>query len=943
MKVELFPFQKKAVYELRTRTAAALGMYQNTHIPQVISLQAPTGAGKTIIMAALIEDIYFGTENYADQPEAIFVWLSDSPALNEQSKQKIDLKADRIKFGQCVVIEDDSFDMEELQDGHIYFLNTQKLGKAGNLGKHSDNRQYTIWETLENTAKKKADKLYFIIDEAHRGMQGTAAGTATSIMQRFIKGSVPHKLSPIPVVIGMSATSARFNQLVGDTNSTLQKVIITPNDVRASGLLKDRILITYPDDSAKHNDMAVLQAATDEWKSKCDHWYQYCYKQHYSHVNPVFVIQVQAGSGKLISNTNLDDVIAKIEERIGVTFKENEVVHTFGSATTLLVNGLNVPHIEPSEITDDRRIKVVLFKENLSTGWDCPRAETMMSFRHAEDATYIAQLLGRMVRTPLQSHILVDDYLNDVRLYLPYFNAHTVEDVVKELQNSEGEDIPTVVDSESLEDVVYVPWTIHTTQYGKGDTSTPGQIELEEFMSDNSVSGQSKIEHDSQRKNQLEDIDSVERGTENDNLSLLQQPCPQSESLPLISVPVNTNTEVEGQFAEGEQLSFLPEIDREGITKFINDQGLLTYVVKTARIHSYLKSLLDLAGLLTYNMIYQGAKDEVERDILDIMREYIDELHQAGQYESLSARVLEFRLLVDVFDVFGQSIRNYGQMNFTAISDSDIDRQLRAADARIGNYGFCNLYGQRYLDIMDVNAYKIDCILFAADDNCIANLNRYAEKKFHELNDKYRRYVVGKSEKCRKQYDDIMANSDIVSKHNFTLPETVSVKIEPTGKKYDNHLFAYADGMAQIKLNSWESGLIDEESKRSDFVCWLRNPPREKWSMCMPYEMEGQTKPAYPDFIIVRKDSVLGYVIDILEPHNPNFKDNLGKAKALAKYAEEEPKIGRVQLIRLEKDASGKDKFKRLDMSHGSVRQKVLKAINTDEIDHIFETDGFFE
>jgi len=136
--------------------------------------------------------------------------------------------------------------------------------------------------------------------------------------------------------------------------------------------------------------MAVLQAATDEWKSKCGHWRQYCYEQHYAQVNPVFVIQVQAGSVKLISNTNLDDVIAKIEERIGVAFKENEVVHTFGSTATLLVNGLNVPHIEPSEITDDRRIKVVLFKENLSTGWDCPRAETMMSFRHVEDATYIA-------------------------------------------------------------------------------------------------------------------------------------------------------------------------------------------------------------------------------------------------------------------------------------------------------------------------------------------------------------------------------------------------------------------------------------------------------------------------------------------------------------------------------------------------------------------------
>ena len=943
MKIELFPFQKKAVYELRTRIASALWNYQNIHIPQVISLQAPTGAGKTIIMAALMEDIYFGTENYEDQPEAIFVWLSDSPALNEQSKQKIDLKANRIKSGQCVVIEDNGFDMEELQDGYIYFLNTQKLGKAGNLSKHSDRRQYTIWETLENTAKKKADRLYFIIDEAHRGMQGKAAGIATSIMQRFIKGSEPHKLSPMPVVIGMSATSDRFNQLVGDTNSTLQKVIITPNDVRASGLLKDRILITYPDDPEKHNDMAVLQTAVDEWKNKCAHWHQYCYEQRYAQVNPVFVIQVQAGSGKLISNTNLNDVIAKIEERIGESFNENEVVHTFGLATALSVNGLNIRYVEPSEITDDKRIKVVLFKENLSTGWDCPRAETMMSFRHAEDATYIAQLLGRMVRTPLQRHILADDYLNDVRLYLPYFNAHTVEDFVKELQSSEGEDIPTVVDSESLENMVYVPWTIHATHHKKENVPIPGQIGLDEFMPDSSVGNQNEIAHDGMQRNQSDDISPLEQGTEKDSPPVLRQPHPQSEPLPIISASVSTFSEEEVQIVVGEQLSLLPEIDREGITKFINDQGLLKYVVKTAKIHSYLKSLLDLAGILTYNMVYQGAINEVRNDILSMMREYIDNLHQSGQYEALSARVLEFKLLVDVFDVFGQSIRNYAQMNFTAISDSDIDRQLRAADARIGNYGFCNLYGRRYLDIMDVNAYKIDCILFAADDNCIAKLNKYAEKKFHELNDKYRRYVVGKSEKCRKQYDDIVANSDIVSKHNFTLPETISVKIDPTGKKYYNHLFADADGVAQIKLNGWESGLIDEEAKRSDFACWLRNPSREKWSMCMPYEMEGETKPAYPDFIIVRKDSILGYVIDILEPHRPDFKDNLGKAKALAKYAGEEPKIGRVQLIRQEKDASGKDKFKRLEMSHGSVRQKVLKAINTDEIDHIFETDGFFE
>lgn len=156
---ELFPFQKQAVNEMRLRVAMALNNYRMLKIPQVVSLQAPTGSGKTIIMSALIEDIFYGSEQFTEQPEAIFVWLSDSPQLNEQSKQKIELKADKVRMDQCVVISDESFDREILEDGHIYFLNTQKLGKAGNLSRHSDTRQYTIWETIENTARENAKKL----------------------------------------------------------------------------------------------------------------------------------------------------------------------------------------------------------------------------------------------------------------------------------------------------------------------------------------------------------------------------------------------------------------------------------------------------------------------------------------------------------------------------------------------------------------------------------------------------------------------------------------------------------------------------------------------------------------------------------------------------------------------------------------------------------------
>ena len=723
---ELFSFQKQAVNEMRFRVAMALNNYRMLKIPQVVSLQAPTGSGKTIIMSALIEDIFYGSEQFTEQPEAIFVWLSDSPQLNEQSKQKIELKADKIRMDQCVVISDESFDREILEDGHIYFLNTQKLGRAGNLSRHSDTRQYTIWETIENTAREKSDRLYFIIDEAHRGMQGRQAGAATTIMQRFIKGSSEQNLSPIPVIIGMSATAERFNSLVGQaTNSTLHKVVISPAQVRQSGLLKDRIVITYPDDPIKHGDMAVLQAATEEWQDKCKHWYQYTYEQHYPNVNPVFVIQVCAGSDKKVSDTDLDDVIAKIEERLGDTFKENEVVHTFGSLGTLTIHGLAVPHIEPSEIAEDRRIRVVFFKENLSTGWDCPRAETMMSFRRAEDATYIAQLLGRMVRTPLQNHVLVDDSLNDVRLFLPYFNQDTVQKVIDELQATEGGEIPAVVDGESLEDQIYDIWSVHN-QRKKTQKQMVGQLSIFDYL--NSF----QEEPAATPATAVGDTTNPEAAVMNqggDTSTISTEKHPTVSLGTMLGNDVHTNQKIEktSEATTGEdnqsvkkeqpvltptvsQMSMFPTIDREEITKFINEQGYLTYIVRSVKTNSYLKSLMSLAGLLSQFNICITAIEDVKNDVAELIHNYVNDLHDTGKYDELTKQVMEMKLSVQIFDVFGEKIQNENRIDMFATSESDLDRQLRIADAKMGGCGFHLAYGRKYINFDNPNvSYRITC------------------------------------------------------------------------------------------------------------------------------------------------------------------------------------------------------------------------------------------
>ena len=940
MKVELFPFQTKALTELREKAAYAIGFYNNTHAPQVISFTAPTGAGKTIIMSSLIESILYGDERFPEQPDAVFVWLSDSPELNQQSKDKIETKSDRINIHQCITIEDASFDREILEDGHIYFLNTQKLSKTSRLTSHADGRNYTIWETLQNTAEQKSDRLYFIIDEAHRGMQGRDASKATSIMQKFIKGSAEVDMKPMPVVIGMSATTERFNNLISNIPSTVQKTVITAEEVRDSGLLKDRIIITYPDESTHNKDMAVLQAAADEWRNKWDHWTQYCREQHYAYINPVFVVQVLNGTRDSLTETDLDDCLSKIEQRTGFRFTTGEVVHCFGEGTKIVVNGLEVPYEEPSRISDDKNIKVVFFKESLSTGWDCPRAETMMSFRRANDSTYIAQLLGRMVRTPMQMRVMVDDSLNDVHLYLPHFNAATVKEIVKELQSSEGGDIPAEVYGEEMGDVGTDMLTIRP----KRSQPTPPVRPTETYTHGESGFGTA---HDPVTTDSHPEAPQVPAHQETHTISPTDPLPAHSEST---ATEQSDAPEFEWQYETytepAEKVLFDDGIDREAIIKYINDAAFPTYEVRTVRISSYLNSLYRISGLLTHSMINQDIQDEVRDEVVEMIHDYITDLKSSGKYDALRQDVLEFKLRVQIFDVFGESVDNFKEHDILSATDTDIDRQLRQAEAKLGNGGIAWAYGKKYADDDDMTEYKIDVILFAADEDCQVKLNTYAKDKFNELHDTYYRKIarLGRGyEKFVKQYNDIVSNSDLVTKHNFALPETIGGN-DQDGKEYEKHLFVNDEtGIYKVKLNSWESGVLEEEMRRDDFICWLRNPPRKSWSLAIPYLYNGETKPAFPDFIIVRSDPDTDYIVDFLEPHRADLDDNLPKAKGFAKYASENPEVGKIQLIREGKDPAGNKRYRRLDLRKRAIQEKVLQATTPEELNHIFDTEGFYD
>ena len=968
MKYELKNFQQNALETTLAQAKDAQGSYERFGIPQVISLTAPTGSGKTIIATSFIEDILTGNDEYVECPDTIFIWVSDSPELNEQSKMKIEATADKLYLGQCVTIDPDSFNMEYLEDGHIYFLNTQKLSKTSRLVKGGDGRDYTIWETLQNTIEEKSDRVIVVIDEAHRGMKSKGAKEAATTMQKFIKGSEKDNLSPFPVVLGMSATIKRFNDFVGSVSSTIRRVNILPSEVRKSGLLKDEVFVLYPKDVTARVDMAVLQAAADDWKKKCDHWDMYYDRQKSRRINPIFLVQVENGTGGGISATDLDEVVKTIEERTGYTFTDDEIVHSFGEKTTLTVNGRTVRYEEPSRIEENMNVKVVLFKDAISTGWDCPRAETMVSFRRASDATYIAQLLGRMLRTPLHQRVMADEYLNSVYLFLPYFNRDTVEKIVKEIRDEEGGSMPTNVsagDTDNTGPLTALPKKPKPAEKKQMETSpTPIKEdglplmrylnEQEENRSGNygSDTHSSETMTDTPASNTVsrQDIkkapsetgektgETAQKLLRTENSPTRQGNHSNTECTHYSGVPSDKSGHVNHEEAKA-------DIDRLAVIEFINGLGIHSYEVRKDKINDYLKSLFKLAGFLSQTGIYAKAVEDVRNDIADMIKEYVEGLKKSGQYDAEVSKRMEFILSAKSFDVLEKSEAKDVQMELLSTTDTDVERQFLVAEKKLKNEGVGMTYGRRFGELDNVLAFKLDVIMFVSDVDAMGRVMKYAEAKYHNLIDKYRGRIRTLSEKNRLRYRNIVNDGDSVSCHDYYLPTTIDrYPLAADGTAYTKHLYVdEKTGSVKFNLNGWEDGLLKEESVAKGFVCWLRNPDRRPWSLCVPYEKNGHMESMYPDFLVIRNDGPHDYFVDILEPHDPSRNDNLGKAKGLAKYADDGYSFGRIQLIRKTRKPTGGDGFIRLDMSRSEVRNRVKRTSTNDELDNVFDDYGFFE
>lgn len=457
MKFTLKDYQADAVGDVLVNLRKARRYFRTEGDRSAFSLTAVTGAGKTVMAAAVIEALFGGSDDFdfeAD-PGAVVLWFSDDPSLNEQTRFRLLEASDRIGHSNLVVLQN-TFNAEKFAPGKVYFLNTQKLGKKSLLVRGHDDeedaarlpgmeaasrpdlRAHTIWDTITNTIEDPDRTLYLVLDEAHRGMGATTAAQRekSTIVQRLINGHTD--VPPIPIVWGISATVERFDEAMkgAEGRVTLSGVQVDSARVQRSGLLKDDIILDIPAEAGRF-DSVLLRRATHKVVESTKAWATYAVEQGEKEpVIPLLILQSPNTPSHEMLQRALDSIFEEWED-----LPPDAVAHVFGEHVTKQYGPWTVPYIAPERVQDARHVRVLLAKDAISTGWDCPRAEVLMSFRPAQDKTHITQLLGRMVRTPLARRIPGDERLNSVECLLPFFDRKTATSVANTLLNSnEGED-----------------------------------------------------------------------------------------------------------------------------------------------------------------------------------------------------------------------------------------------------------------------------------------------------------------------------------------------------------------------------------------------------------------------------------------------------------------------------------------------------------------------
>ena len=366
--MKLKKYQQKAVNELLIETKKCLAKNKSTSLV----FKSPTGSGKTVMMQDFLK---LFAENTFDEKYA-FLWISVND-LSKQSKKSFEknLVGSKLIFSELSDIKD-----KILQNNEILFINWEKIrttDKEWNwkvLAMKDNETEENLPHYLENT-HNSGTKIILIVDESHKSLN---TEKAQNLIQNYIKPILQIEVSATP-----------------DSKDYDAKVEVDIADVIGEWMIKKEVLINpnlkefYEEEL--DSDEYILSQALKKQKEL-----QELYTKNKSSIKPLVLVQLPNESKKIseLDKTKLSRTIEILHTKFDINFENKKLAIWLSDDKTNkdLIDEPNSP------------VEVLIFKQAIATGWDCPKAQILVMFRDIQTITFEIQTIWRILRMPEAKH-----------------------------------------------------------------------------------------------------------------------------------------------------------------------------------------------------------------------------------------------------------------------------------------------------------------------------------------------------------------------------------------------------------------------------------------------------------------------------------------------------------------------------------------------------------
>jgi type III restriction enzyme len=355
-----------------------------------------------------------------------------------------------------------------------------------------------------------------------------------------------------------------------------------------------------------------------------------------------------------------------------------------------------------------------------------------------------------------------------------------------------------------------------------------------------------------------------------------------------------------------------------------------SYIVPRKRKTSQVRRLKKFARLLTNDEIDDDALSKADDILLDVLNTEYNQVKRSKRFKEIVEERSKIEIEAVNWDVGAEAVRE-GQTVKVDIASENVEDLFEATGRKLTEGLHKAWWRSR---VKNDPAYrekaKLELFALCLDPDLTRKIEKVAQETVQQWLRTHAAAIAGLEEGSRAGYDEIRnlaANPELTP---LVYPATIQGK--QADRTWDKHIYVTNDGSFPASFNNAETEILERELASEDVVGWLRNIDRKPWALCIPYEVDGEDRPMYPDFLIVRKED-RRLVVDLIDPHSIGLADAPAKAAGLARFAAQHAdKFGSIELIM----ADGKTS-KRFDLTDERVRNKIRGIKVIDQMRKLFD------